>query len=52
MNWDLLNERNLSSLLNIIIDVEYVADPSHISEISVVAEFVWENTLEKVVLCD
>lgn len=52
MNSDSLNERHLNSLLNIIIDVDYVVDQNHISEILVVAEFVWENTLEKEQLCD
>lgn len=52
MNSDSLNERHLNSLLNIIIDVGYVEDQNHTSEILVVVEFVWENMLEKEQLCD
>jgi len=52
MNLDLLKVRHLNSLLNITIDVEYVVDQNHISEILVVAEYVWENMLEKELLCD
>lgn len=52
MNRDSLNEKHLNSLLNITIDVDYVVDQNHTSEILVVVEFVWENTLEKEQLCD
>lgn len=52
MNLDSLNERHLSSLLNIIIDAEYAVDQNHILEILVVVEFVWENMLENELLCD
>ena len=52
MKRDSRSEKLLNSLLNFIIDVEYAADQNHMSEISVSAEFVWENTLEKEISCD
>ena len=52
MKRDSLSEKLLSNLQNTIIDVEYVEDQNHTSEILVVAEFVWENMLEKEILCD
>jgi hypothetical protein len=52
MNRDLLNEKLLNSLLNIIIGAEYAVDQNHMSEILVSAEYVWENMLEKELSCD
>ena len=47
-----MHEQHLNSLLNIIIDVGFVVDQNHISEILVAVEFVWENMLEKELSCD
>jgi len=52
MNRDSLNEKRLSNLQNITIDAEYAVDQNHISEILASAECVWENMLEKELLCD
>ena len=52
MKRDLLNEKLLNNLQNIIIDVEFVVDQKLISEILVFVEFVLENMLEIELLCD
>jgi len=40
MKRDSLNENPLNNLANITIDVEFVEDPNHTSEILVFVEFV------------
>lgn len=52
MTKDSLNEKNLTNLQNSTIDVEYVGDQSHTTEILVFVEYVWEHMLENDWLCD
>jgi len=52
MKKDLMSEKLLNNLPNTTIDVECVEDLSHILEILVFVEFVWENMRETEWLCD
>ncbi len=52
MKKDSLSENHLNNLPNTTIDVGFVVDQNPMLEILVFAEFVWEHTQGKVLLCD